>query len=325
MSLRTLNSPPLVAMAGATLSIGLPFLDAALSSSASLTLLKTLNAAAFATNVIAVTIPGRLDGQEMKEFPKNATKSNNNESNSLLSKDEPSSTLKLNHSRTLVNPSGWAFAIWAPIYIGEAAFVAAQLFASDPTTTALLPQVTAPFLVANLFQSLWCASFRPSYLQGCWTRYISVGMLAGTAYSLNLVQSASSTVLASEPTMLAHLLLPLTIHFGWTSAATLVNLNGSLGSDESASTRSLIALGHSSALAATILGVGLTIARSAPAYGLTLAWALAACADGMSKKCTRSGDSEEDETFAKAAGVQMNLCWAGSFACAVAAAYAGLF
>ena len=331
MSLRSMNSPPLVAMAGATLSIALPFLDATLSSSASLALLKALNVAAFTTNVIAVTIPGRLDGQEMRDFPtKNANSStkSTNESNPLLAtKDEPSSaTNKLNHSRTLVNPSGWAFAIWAPIYIGEGAFVTAQLLASDPYTTALLPQLTAPFVAANLFQSLWCASFRPSYLHG-WTRYISVGMLAGTGYSLNLVHSACSTVLSAEPTMLAHLLLPLTIHFGWVSAATLVNLNGSLGADGSASTQSLIALGHSSAVVATVLGVGLTIARAAPAYGLTLAWALAACADGMANRSNSSTTSvsEEEETFAKAAGVQRNLCWVGSFACAVAAAYAGLF
>ncbi len=200
--------------------------------------------------------------------------------------------------------------------------MAAQLLATDSTTIALLPHLTAPFVAANLYQSLWCASFRPSYLQG-WTRYISVGMLAGTAYSLNWVHSECLTVFSAEPTMLAHLLLPLTIHFGWVTAATLVNLNGSLGSDESASTRSVIALGHSSALAATVLGVGLTIARSAPAYGLTLAWALAACADGMSKRT--AAESEEEGTFVKAASVQMNLCWAGSFACAVAAAYAGLF
>ncbi len=203
----------------------------------------------------------------------------------------------------------------------------AQLLASDSTSMALLPQLTAPFVAANLFQSLWCASFRPSYLQG-WTRYISAGMLAGTAYSLNLVQSECLTVFSTESTMLPHLLLPLTIHFGWVTAATLVNLNGALGSDESASTQSVVALGHSSALAATVLGVGLTIARSAPAYGLTLAWALAACADGMSnrsKSSSTTADSEEEETFVKAARVQMNLCWAGSCACAVAAAYAGLF
>lgn len=141
----------------------------------------------------------------------------------------------------------------------------------------------------------------------------------GTATSLGMVHSAGATVAAADATMLTHLLLPMTIHFGWTSAATLVNLNGSLASDESASPRSLIGLGNTSALAASALGVGLTLSQSAPAYGLTLAWALAACADGMSKRIP-SSKSGEEEILAKASVVQKNLCWAGSFACAVAAA-----
>ncbi|KAL3817240.1 hypothetical protein ACHAXA_009527 [Cyclostephanos tholiformis] len=323
MSLRNLNNPPLVALAGATLSIGLPMLDAALSSSASLILLKSLNVAAFATNVIAVSAPGRLDGvedQEMRKGKLNPTQSNES---TPLTKSEPSSAYALNHNRTLVNPSGWAFTIWAPIYLGEAAFVTAQVFASDASTTALLPHVTAPFIAANLFQSLWCASFRPSFSKG-WERYISVAMLAGTGYCLSLVQSAGSAVVVADSSVIPYFLTSMTVHFGWVSAATLVNLNGSLASNEFASTRSLIALGHSSALIATALGVGLTIARSIPAYGLTLAWALAACADGMAKRTQSSQSLVDEETFSKAAGVQKILCWAGSFACASAAAYSSL-
>jgi len=328
-----LNSPPLVAMAGASVAVGLPMLEAALSSSASLTLLKSLNVAAFATNVVAVSIPGRLDGQQDDEMRKgnlnpekpNADNASIKKEDSPLveNKDESSSSpYSLNNSRTLVNPSGWAFAIWGPIYLGEAAFVASQFLASDAAASALLPQITAPFVAANLFQSLWCASFRPSYDAG-WKKYVSVAMLGGTAYSLSLVHSAGSAAAALEPSMLSHLLLPLTMHFGWTSAATLVNLNGSVASNTSVSPRSLIGLGNSSALVATALGVGLTLTHSAPTYGLTLAWALAACADGMAKRVP-SQSSTEEEILAKGANVQKNLCWAGSFACAVAAAYAGL-
>ncbi|KAL7533267.1 hypothetical protein ACHAWF_004437 [Thalassiosira exigua] len=328
MSLRSLNSPPLVAAAGATLAVGLPMLEAALSSSSSLTLLKSLNAAAFATNVVAVSVPGRLDGPQDDEMRKgtlnpakpNAPPSGRTEGTPLVDDDASKSAYSLNRSRTLVNPSGWAFAIWGPIYLGEAAFVAAQFFAPEAAASALLPGITAPFVAANLFQSLWCASFRPSYGEG-WKKYVSAAMLAGTACSLSMVHSAGAAAV-SDPSMLEHLLLPVTMHFGWTSAATLVNLNGSLAADESASPRSLIALGNSSALIATALGVGLTVSRSAPAYGLTLAWALAACADGMTKRIPSTSASEE-ETLARAASVQKNLCWAGSFACVVAAAFAG--
>ena len=237
-----------------------------------------------------------------------------------MAKEESKSAYSLNRSRTLINPSGWAFAIWGPIYLGEAAFVAASCFASDAATSALLPQITAPFVAANLFQSLWCASFRPSYKNG-WEKYISVAMLGGTACSLSLVHSAGAAV--ADPTMLSHLLLPLTMHFGWTTAATLVNLNGSFGSAESTSTTSLIALGNTSACLAACLGVGLSVSQASPAYGLTLAWALAACADGMAKRIPSQFELEE-ETLAKAASVQGKLCWAGSAACAAAAAYAAI-
>jgi hypothetical protein len=239
---------------------------------------------------------------------------NPSEGSPLVGKDGKSSAYSINNSRSLVNPSGWAFAIWGPIYLGEAALVASQFFVPDATALALLPQITDPFVAANLFQSLWCASFRPSYGDG-WHKYISAAMLAGTAYSLSMVHSAA------DPSMLKFL-VPVTMHFGWTTAATLVNLNGSLANGESAP-RSLIALGNSSALVATALGVGLTLSQSAPTYGLTLAWALAACADGMAKR-KPSQSAVEEEILAKGASVQGKLCWAGSFACAVAAAYAAV-
>ncbi|KAL9191496.1 hypothetical protein ACHAXT_001202 [Thalassiosira profunda] len=318
--LRNLNSPPLVALAGGALAVGFPALQGALSAGASLALLKSLNLAAFAANCVAVSIPGRLDGpqdDEMRKGSLNPTKPNADSAGE--GKDDGYS---LNRSRTLVNPSGWAFAIWGPIYLGEAAFVAAQFVASDATASALLPSLTAPFVAANIFQSLWCASFRPSYGEG-WRKYVSAAMLGATAASLSVVHSAGAAAVATDPSTLGYLLLPMTMHFGWTTAATLVNLNGSLAADESASPRSLIAMGNSSALAATALGVGLTIARSDPAYGLTLAWALAACADGMSKRIP-SQNATEEETLKKATAVQGKLCWAGSIGCAVAAAYAAL-
>jgi len=331
MSLRIislLNSPPVVAIAGVATMAGLPFLDAALTSSASLSVLKTLNVAAFATNVAAVSVPGRLDGQqdtEMRKGSLNPTKPNAGKPSeeSALLDESTTSAYSLDRSRTLINPSGWAFAIWGPIYLGEAAFVAAQLFASDASSIAtLLPAVTAPFVAANVFQSLWCASFRPSYGVG-WKKYVSVAMLAGTAYSLSLVHAGGCALMAANSTIPSYLILPMTVHFGWTTAATLVNLNGSLAADDSTSPTTLTAMGHSSALVATALGAGLTIAQSAPAYGLTLAWALAACADGMTKRIP-ARSSVEEETLSKAASVQRKLCLAGSAICAAAAAYAGV-
>ena len=119
-----------------------------------------------------------------------------------------------------------------------------------------------------------------------------------------------------------HLTLSL-IFSSLSSAATLVNLNGSLACDEAVSPRVLTAFGHSSAVIATALGVGVTMSMSAPVYGMTLAWALAACADGMKKR--KAAHSEKDEkVLGKAAIVQSKLCWAGSLACGATALYTAL-
>lgn len=81
----------------------------------------------------------------------------------------------------------------------------------------------------------------------------------------------------------------------------------------------LVAAGHSSAVLATLLGVGVTVFEwSTPAYGLTVAWALAAVANGI--KVERH---ERDWTPALQSGarVQKTLCWIGSAICASTAAF----
>lgn len=145
-------------------------------------------------------------------------------------------------------------------------------------------------------------------------------MLAGTAFSLSQVHSVVTAAGASW------YYVPLIMHFGWTTAATLVNLNGSVATVPSNSDTLVTGVGHLSAVAATALGVGVTVALSSPVYGWTVSWALAACADGMSK---RLADTKSDNATAltmsqslqTGANVQRMLCWTGAAACAVASAY----
>ena len=200
-------------------------------------------------------------------------------------------------------PAGWAFAIWGPIYLGEAIFCLAQIF--DPSLAASIPVVTGPFVAANLFQSLWCASFRPSYNEG-WHKYVSAAMLGGTAMSL--------LAIPPEPSIY---FVPLMMHFGWTTAATLVNLNGSLSMSANLSDSELVAAGHFSTVLATALGAGLTLAEgiTTPVYGMTIAWALAAVAKGVSSQNWSS------ETLKKGAKVQSALCWVGSALCLAVSAF----
>merc|ERR1712232_812065 len=202
--------------------------------------------------------------------------------------------------RTLVSPSGWAFAIWGPIYLGELLFCCAQFAPSvvSAPLDAVLPGITTPFVVACLMQSLWCASFRPSYSVGTWQKYVS-----------------AITSITPEVSLY---LLPLTMHFGWTTAATLVNINGSIAMNESTSDSTIIAVGHSSAVIGTVLGVGITLLRLSPVYGFTLAWALAACADGMRLRKQLHTDTTSN-LLNNGMQVQQTLCYTGSILCVMAA------
>lgn len=332
--LSSLNSPSLVTATGAAiLGIGIPF-GTQVVAATSIGILKLLNCIGYAINVGAVSIPGRIDGQQdemMRQGNFNPNKPNapasNSEQTKLVSKEEEekeesklqSTTYSEIYSpargRTLVRPSGWAFAIWGPIYLGELLFCCAQFAPSvvSAPLDAVLPGITTPFVVACLMQSLWCASFRPSYSVGTWQKYVSVFALAGTAYSLSLVHAITS--ITPEVSLY---LLPLTMHFGWTTAATLVNINGSIAMNESTSDSTIIAVGHSSAVIGTVLGVGITLLRLSPVYGFTLAWALAACADGMRLRKQLHTDTTSN-LLNNGMQVQQTLCYTGSILCVMAA------
>merc|ERR1712232_520734 len=56
-------------------------------------------------------------------------------------------------------------------------------------------------------------------------------------------------------------LFPMSLHFGWTTAATLVNINGAFVANPNASSKSIAVLGHLSVLVATALGVFVSVDR----------------------------------------------------------------
>jgi hypothetical protein len=249
------------------------------------------------------------------------------------------------NERSLVTPSGWAFAIWGPIYIGEAYLCCIGQFYHMSSTE--VRQFSAPFIAANLLQSLWCASFRPEYfnnnennnennnnntsssssssslLSQDWKKMISVMMLGGTAYSLSMIGAMSTSNIS---------LIPITLHFGWTTAATLVNFNGSIASmnKKNISNEFVIGTGISSAIIATLFGMYYTIFQSLPMYGMTIAWALAACSTGVNQqqqqqqqqpKKESSGDQKDKDQFKFARKVQQNICRIGSMLCFMTSLY----
>ena len=137
-------------------------------------------------------------------------------------------------------------------------------------------------------------------------------MLAGTAFLLSKVQAVGCS---ADAATLYWYFVPLSLHFGWTTAATLVNLNGSVAMEENNSDSTVIVVGHATSIAATAFGIGVMLAQAAPAYGFTMAGALLACVQGM--LCV----ANHGNTLKKGAGVQKSLCLAGSAACVATSLY----
>lgn len=310
--LASLNKPPLVLCSGLALAGGLS--NMTVGPAISIGLLQAANLLAFGINIAAVSVPGRLDGDQDERMRKGQVNPSNTatEATPLQQSSSPeaqaAAQLRL---RSLVLPAGWAFSIWGAIYLGEATFCVAQLL-DGSGLPAILPSVTPAFVAANLTQSLWCAAFRESYNES-WRKYVSVAMLGGTAYSL-------STMLPTVMDLsggVSWYFVPLMMHFGWTTAATLVNLNGSVAMETSVSDRTLVALGHGSAILATGLGAGLTLTGMAPsAYAFTIAWALLAVGSNSPQQ------ERESDILKTGAVVQRTLCYIGSAVCVAASAVA---
>lgn len=267
MSLSALNYPPLITTAGLGLTYVLPQFENAIGRCPWSTI-RILNLLAYSINFVSVSRPGRLDGTSTAE----------------------DGALSPRNGRTLVAPAGWAFAIWGPIFLGEAIGIGSQFLlwesnAANQPLIKLLKESSGSFIAAQLFQSLWCATFRPKY-DGK-KMYVSFGMLSATAYSLSRVHDLfTSSAVASSYNNLQYGLFffPMALHFGWTTAASLVNLNGAIAMDKDVSKKVIAIAGHLTVIGASALGVYLAYQRNAPVYSGVIAWALSAVADSMRKR-----------------------------------------
>jgi len=250
---------------------------------------RAANALSYAINVVAVSRPGRLDGEAADD-------------------GDGDGELSPQSGRTLVAPAGWAFAIWGPIFLGEAIGVVSQFFLNDnekknDIIIQLLKKTSGPFITAQLFQSLWCATFRRKYYneKNNNNMFISVGMLSATAYSLSRAHSAFASSSASCSALQYGLFFfPMALHFGWTTAASIVNLNGAISmmkkkdKEVQVSERVIAFAGHVSVIAASVLGVVLANQRNAPVYSGVICWALSAVASSMKKRIDSSSSGSNN-------------------------------
>mmetsp|Transcript_31275 Transcript_31275/g.73673 ORF Transcript_31275/g.73673 Transcript_31275/m.73673 type:complete len:406 (-) Transcript_31275:235-1452(-) len=334
MSLEAFNSPPLVGALTAGCYGILPFAAKAsmLLNSAALPFvaIKGMNAFSYALSMYSVSRPGRYDGAaSVNGQDGGSNRSRRNEDPAQRGMEQ----MGTSRGRTLVPPAPWAFIIWAPIFLGELLMVTAPIVAPgsvSPVVERALRDISVPYLLAQVFQSLWAASFRPRYEQGI-HRYISAANLAGIAASLSLCHGVFSGDRSPAPRDYSGLeyalyFLPLSLHFGWTTAASLVNLNGMYAMEndtddrgKNASARSVAVLGHASVVLATSIGVGITWTRNAPVYGGVIAWALSAVAAGLKERIlAHASDRNADDNAVGIYGAerQRTLSLVGAAICA---------
>lgn len=195
--------------------------------------------------------------------------------------------------------------------MGELAMVTSQLL-FEKEAGAMGPVIrsaTAPFVAANMFQALWCASFRPKYSNGAWMS-VSFANLASTATSLAQVHTATLGLTGWRYLLYG---LPTSLHFGWITAASLVNLNGAVAMSQNVSAKTVAWVGHASVVAAAALGAFVTWDRKAPVYGGVIAWALAAVADGLRKRISKEKESSSSkEVGLLGAKLQLRLSQTGA-------------
>lgn len=227
---------------------------------------------AFAINLIAVSLPGRFDNSRAAD-----------------------STSEGGPWNSIFAPAGWAFAIWAVIYLSELFLVA---FASSPFNSnrrnaeiySLLAKAAPAWLAGNLFQSLWCVSFRSALRQVLWLPALC---LAGAAFSMIHLHGTFSSQLQAiqmkgvsslgQQVAVSLLRFPVALHAGWLAAATLLNINGWVAYRK-ASTHQQLALAFASVYGAGALALLVGIPRGDPFFIGTIAWAAAGLADKMRRQ-----------------------------------------
>jgi hypothetical protein len=297
-SLQTFNTPPLVTGAGVLTMSLMPALEQAILKGAiPFAGVQVLNLLLYFLNTYATAQPGRIDGIELEAESSKSSKAM-----------KPYNVGK--RGRTLFMPQGWAFSIWGPIFAGELAFcTATALFVKEGMSISpLIKYVSGGFMGSQICQSLWCASFRPSYTGKA--IFASSAMLSGIAYCLNRAHQVFSFSSTDLLTYCVYF-LPLSLHFAWATAAALVNLNGNVASltDDP---KIIAWTGHLSAVGATALGVFITLTRSAPVYGGVIAWALLACSAGMDQRVKETTKESPMKAGVYGARAQKWLCAAGA-------------
>ncbi len=199
----------------------------------------------------------------------------------------------------MITPAGWAFSIWGVIYAGEAIFTASQAFNLWAPDHFMLKRLAPWWAAACGLQALWCAAFRP------WAKaprhfWLSSALLAAEAFALggaHHVIRSSLSGMSWQNYWTMH--VPLSLHFGWISAAAIVNLNSFAALTLSHTAQVYVAL--TSVYTSAILGSLIAAYTGDPIPAGVLAWALWAVADDGGQRANETASKKQLQRITAAA------------------------
>jgi hypothetical protein len=173
--------------------------------------------------------------------------------------------------RTLITPSGWAFAIWGPLFLGSAIFAIWQALPAQ-RSNRLLNRIAWPAAVGLAAQGVWATYTQFNNLDWVSAVIILVS-LAGLLICLRAL--SEQTELATGDRWFAALVLSALA--AWLTAASIVNISAALvyhgiggGFAYPMAAAVMVAIGG------VIAAIAVYRSRGNPWYGLVFCWALLA-------------------------------------------------
>lgn len=169
---------------------------------------------------------------------------------------------------TAITPAGYAFSIWALIYLGLAVF---SIYQALPKNAEKFIRVRSLYIQSCVANCLWLYLWHyDQILASIAVMFILLGLLVLINLDLMKNDSTADYWIAR---------VPFNLYLGWITAATILNFTialvylGVTASDLTTPVLACILL-----IAATVLGVVLRPGFSNSAYPLAIAWALTAIA-----------------------------------------------
>lgn len=175
---------------------------------------------------------------------------------------------------TSLTPAGYAFSIWALIYVGLIGF---SIYQALPSKAGRFRNLRSIYIISCVANCTWIYLWHFEQIPAC-LAVIFVLLLTLAFINLNVRNTESTAEIFLVST-------PFALYFGWVTVATILNFTISLKSLGFAPSETVTSILACALIAsATVFGVIFRQILSNSAYPLAIAWALTAIGVAQSGK-----------------------------------------